>query len=41
VHEGLGVRWDLDIEDADGLVLEGQVMMGLGGDFYGSCGLRG
>ena len=31
-----------EVEDADGFVLEGEVMMRLGGDFdFGSCGLRG
>ena len=42
VHESVGVRWDFDIEDADGFVLEGEVMQGLGGDFnFGSDGLGG
>ena len=42
VHEGVGVRSDVDVEDADGFVFEGEVVVGLGGDFYfGVGGLDG
>ena len=42
VHEGVGVRRDLDVEDADGFVFEGEVVVRLCGDFdLGGNGLRG
>jgi hypothetical protein len=42
VHQSFGVRVDFDVEDADGLVFEGEVVVRLGCDFYfGSGGLRG
>jgi hypothetical protein len=34
VHLGFGVGRDFYVEDADGFVFEGQVMVGFGGDFY-------
>jgi hypothetical protein len=39
VHLGFGVGVDLDVEDADGLVFEREVMVGLGGDFDFGSGL--
>jgi hypothetical protein len=33
VHQGLGVRGNIDVEDADGFVFEDEVVVGLGGDF--------
>ena len=33
VGQGFGVGRNFDIEDADGFVFEGEVMVGLGGDF--------
>jgi hypothetical protein len=42
MHQSFGMRGDLNVEDSDRFVCEGQVMTGLGGDFYfRSCGLRG
>jgi hypothetical protein len=42
VGEGLGVGGDFDVEDADGFVFEGEVVVRLVGDFnYGGRGLRG
>ena len=42
VHQSFGVSGDFYVEDADGFVFEGQVMVGLGGDFdFGRCGLSG
>jgi len=31
VHQGFRVRWDLDVEDSDGFVFEGEVVVRLGG----------
>lgn len=42
VHESLGVGSDVDVEDADGFVLQGEVVMRFVGDFnFGSDGLGG
>ena len=42
MHERIGVGRDFDVEDADELVLENEMMVGLGGDFdFGCGGLRG
>jgi len=39
VHKSVGVRSELDVEDADGFVFESEVMVGLGGDFdFGGLG---
>ena len=42
VHQRFRVRGNFDVEDSDGFIFEGQVMIGLGGDFnFGSWGLGG
>jgi hypothetical protein len=42
VHESFGVGSDLDVEDTDGFVFEGEMVVRLGGDFdFGSGGLQG
>jgi hypothetical protein len=41
VHQGFGVRVDFDVEDADGFVFEGQMVMTFGYDFnFRGGGLR-
>ena len=41
VQESIGVRRDFDVEDADLIVGEDEVVVGLGGDFDFWGGLRG
>ena len=41
VHQGVGVRGDVDVEDADVLVLKDQVVVRLGSDFDFGSGLGG
>lgn len=41
VHKSFGTRGDVDVEDADLIVGEGEVVVGLGGDFDFRGGLRG
>ena len=42
VHESVGVSGNVDVEDADGFVFKGEMVMRLGGDFnFGGGGLKG